>query len=111
MFRKTAVAAALLFISVSSNTFALGLGEIDMQSALNQPMKASIGLTSAGGTDLSQIKVNIASAEAHQRAGLSRARVLGNFRFKLEQDSHGQPVIRRITSYNVCYTKLLRNSR
>jgi len=94
MFRKTAVAAALLFISVSSNAFALGLGEIDMQSALNQPMQASIGLTSAGGTDLSQIKVNIASAEAHQRAGLSRARILGNFRFKVEQDSRGQPVIR-----------------
>jgi len=101
MFRKTAVAAALLFISVSSNTFALGLGEIDMQSALNQPMKASIGLTSAGGTDLSQIKVNIASAEAHQRAGLSRARVLGNFRFKLEQDSHGQPVIRVSSTENI----------
>ena len=101
MSRKTAVAAALLFISVASNAFALGLGEIDMQSALNQPMQASIGLTSAAGTDLSQISVKIASAEAHQRAGLSRARILGNFRFKVEQDSRGQPVIRVSSTENV----------
>jgi pilus assembly protein FimV len=94
MFRKSAVAAVLLFLTVSSDSFALGLGEIDMQSALNQPMQASIGLTSASGTDLSQVKVSIASADAHQRAGLSRSRVLGNFRFKVEQDSRGQPVIR-----------------
>jgi len=101
MSRKSAVAAALLFIMVSSNAIALGLGEIDMQSALNQPMQASIGLTSAGGTDLSQIKVKIASAEAHQRAGLSRSRILGNFRFKVERDSRGQPVIRVSSSDNV----------
>jgi pilus assembly protein FimV len=97
MFRKTAVAAALLFITVSSNSFALGLGDIDMQSALNQPFRANITLTSPGGTDLSQIKVSIAPAEAHQRAGLSRPRILANFRFKVEQDSRGHAVI-RVTS-------------
>jgi pilus assembly protein FimV len=97
MFRKTAVAAALLFITVSSNSFALGLGDIDMQSALNQPFRANITLTSPGGTDLSQVKVSIAPAEAHQRAGLSRPRILANFRFKVEQDSRGKAVI-RVTS-------------
>ena len=94
MFRKSAVAAALLLVSVASNSFALGLGNIDMQSALNQPMRAVIDLTSAAGTDLSQVKVSIASAEAHRRAGLTRSRLLGNFRFKVEQDSRGQAVIR-----------------
>jgi pilus assembly protein FimV len=94
MFRKSAVAAALLLVSVTSESFALGLGEIDMQSALNQPMRAVIDLTSATGTDLSQVKVSIASAEAHQRAGLARSRLLGNFRFKVEQDDRGRAVIR-----------------
>jgi pilus assembly protein FimV len=93
MIRKTAVAAALLLIAVSSSAFALGLGEIDMQSALNQPFQASIALTSAGGVDLSKVKVSIASAEAHQRAGLSRPRILANFKFKVEQNSRGQAVI------------------
>jgi pilus assembly protein FimV len=94
MFKKSAVAAALLLVSVASNSFALGLGEIDMQSALNQPMRAVIELTSAAGTDLSQVKVSIASTEAHQRAGLTRSRILSKFRFKVEQDNRGQAVIR-----------------
>jgi pilus assembly protein FimV len=94
MFKKSAVAAALLLVSVASKSFALGLGEIDMQSALNQPMRAVIELTSAAGTDLSQVKVSIASTEAHQRAGLTRSRILSKFRFKVEQDNRGQAVIR-----------------
>jgi len=106
MFRKSAVAAALLFITASSSALALGLGEIDMQSALNQPMNAVIHLTSAAGMDLSGIKVNIASAEAHARAGLSRSRALGNFRFKVEQDGSGQPVV-HITSADTIHEPFL----
>ena len=101
MFRKTAVAAALLFVTVSSNSFALGLGEIDMQSALNEPLQANIGLTSATGTDLSRVKVNIASAEAHKRAGLTRPGILGNLKFEVEQDSRGQAFIRVSSRENV----------
>ena len=55
MYRKSAVAAALFFITVSSDIHALGLGKIDMQSALNQPMNATIELTSAASTDLSKV--------------------------------------------------------
>lgn len=106
MFRKSAVAAALLFISASPDTYALGLGEIDMQSALNQPMSAVISLTSAAGTDLSKVKVSLASREAHQRAGLSRARILSDFRFKVETGSNGQPVI-HITSYDAIHEPFL----
>ncbi|HYQ73414.1 MAG TPA: FimV/HubP family polar landmark protein, partial [Gammaproteobacteria bacterium] len=101
MFRTTAVAAALLFITISSNVSALGLGEIDMQSALNQPLQANIGLTSAAGVDLSQVKVGIASAEAHQRAGLNRPRALGKLRFQVERDSSGRAVIRVSSTDNI----------
>ena len=86
MLKESAVAAALFLITVSSNALALGLGAIDMQSALNQPMNAVIDLTSASGTDLSQIKVTIASQQAHDRAGLSRNRILSDFRFSIERD-------------------------
>lgn len=106
MFRKSAVAAALLFISASSDTYALGLGEIDMQSALNQPMSAVIELTAAAGTDLSQLKVTLASREAHQRAGLSRPMILSDFRFKVETGSNGQPVV-RVTSVDTIHEPFL----
>ena len=100
MLKKSAVAAALFFITVSSNVLALGLGAIDMQSALNQPINAVIDLTSASATDLSQIKVSIASQQAHERAGLSRARILSDFRFSVEQDERGNAFVRVTITIN-----------
>ena len=94
MFRKSAVIAALFIITASSNLLALGLGEIDMKSALNQPMEAVIELTSAAGTDLSKVNVTLASQAAHKRIGLSRSRILSNFEFRVEQNRHGNTVVR-----------------
>jgi len=97
MLKKSAVATALFFITVSSNVHALGLGALDMHSALNQPMNAVIDLTSTSGTDLSKIKVSLASQQAHDRTGLSRARFLADFKFSVEEDSRGSAFI-RVTS-------------
>ena len=94
MLKRLAVAAALFFTMVSSNLYALGLGAIDMQSGLNQPMNAVIDLTSASGTDLSEIKISIASKEAHDRTGLSKHRILSDFKFNVEQDARGNAFIR-----------------
>lgn len=93
MFRKLAITAVFL-VFTSPRLFALGLGEIDMQSVLNQPMRAVIELTSAAGADLSDIKVSIASLEAHQRAGLTKAPLLAGFRFSVEKGKTGNAVIR-----------------
>jgi len=94
MLKKSAVVAALFFITVSSNVYALGLGAIDMRSSLNQPMNAVIELTSASAGDLSDIKVSIASQQAHDRAGLSRSRILSDFKFSVEQDDRGNSFVR-----------------
>jgi pilus assembly protein FimV len=96
MFRKLAITAVFLLFT-SPQLMALGLGDIDMQSALNQPMKAVINLTSAAGTQLSDIKVSLASLEAHQRAGLTKSQLLAGFRFSVEKDSAGNAVV-RVTS-------------
>jgi pilus assembly protein FimV len=106
MLKKSAVAAALFFITVSSNVYALGLGALDMRSALNQPMNAVIDLTSASGTDISKIKVSIASQQAHDRTGLSRARILTDFRFSVEQDNRGNTFI-RVTSSDAIHEPFL----
>jgi pilus assembly protein FimV len=106
MLKKSAVAAALLFITVSSNVYALGLGAIDMQSALNQPMNAVIDLTSASGADLSEIKISIASQEAHDRTGLSKTRILSDFQFTIEQDAQGNAFV-RITSFDAVHEPFL----
>ena len=97
MYRKSAIAAALFFITASSNLQALGLGEINMQSALNQPMNAAIELTSATGADLSNVTITLASQADHQKIGLSRSRILNDFDFSVEKDNRGNAVV-RITS-------------
>ena len=94
MVRKSAVALALLLLVVSIRLNALGLGEIEMLSALNQPMRADIGLTSVVGVDISQIKIALASREDHVRLGLSRAKILSDFKFEVVQDSSGKAVIK-----------------
>ncbi len=96
MFRKLTVVTVLLILT-SPRLFALGLGEINMQSALNQPMQAVIDLTSSAGTPLDSIKVSLASLEAHQRAGLTKAALLANFKFTVEQGPSGNAVV-RVTS-------------
>ncbi|MGB5178110.1 MAG: FimV/HubP family polar landmark protein [Gammaproteobacteria bacterium] len=106
MYRKSAIAAALFFITASSNLHALGLGEIDMQSALNQPMNAAIELTSAAGADLSMVTVTLASQADHQRIGLSRSKILNDFDFSIETDKRGNAVI-RITSRGTIHEPFL----
>ncbi len=92
MLRKLAITAVFL-VFASPMAMALGLGDIDMQSALNQPMQAVIKLTSSAGTRLSDIKVSLASLEAHQRAGLTKAQVLTSFHFNVEKDTAGNAVV------------------
>ncbi len=94
MFRKSAVVAAMLLLSVVQQAFALGLGEIDMRSALNQPMEAVIELTSSAGTKLEDIEVSLATLEEHSRAGLSRAAILSNFNLVVERNRAGNAIIR-----------------
>ena len=106
MYRKSAIAAALFFITASSNLHALGLGEINMQSALNQPMNAAIELTSAAGTNLSNVTVTLASQADHQRIGLSRSRILNDFDFSVETDNRGNAVV-RITSNSAVHEPFL----
>ncbi len=96
MFRKSAIAAALL-VCGSTGALALGLGDIAMKSVLNQPLLAEIDLTSATGTELEDIRVSLASLEAHQRAGLNKSASLTGFQFAVEKTPAGNVVV-RVTS-------------
>src|SRR3546814_4192040 len=61
-----AVAVGLWLTSAS----ALGLGEIDVRSHLNQRFDAVIALTSIGADEVADLRVSLASAEDFARAGL-----------------------------------------
>ena len=94
--RKLATAAAVSLALASGGAFGLGLGDIEMRSALNQPMDAEIRLTSVQSGELDGMIVQLASPAAFARAGIERSTALTNLRFRVDQSS-GSPVI-RITS-------------
>lgn len=60
---------------------ALGLGEINLHSALNQPLDAEIELLQVGDLGDQDIKVRLASAEEFNRIGVERFYFLNDLRF------------------------------
>ncbi len=69
----------LLLCSLNSN--ALGLGEITVTSALNEPFEAEITLTGSVDLSTNEMVVQLASAEAFERLGISREYILTQLRF------------------------------
>lgn len=76
----------LLFSPVAS---ALGLGEIEMQSALNQRLDAEIPLRGVPADDSSRIIVSLASEEAFRQVGLQRPFSLTRLSFAVKQRDSG----------------------
>lgn len=77
-----AVIAATFFMPTSG--FTLGLGEIEVNSALNQKLSADIELLSTTPEDSENIIVRLASRKDFTRAGLDRPYALNDLRFKAE---------------------------
>ena len=73
--RKLATATAVSLILASSGAHALGLGDIEMRSALNQPMNAQIRLTSVQPGEADGMIVTLAPPDAFNRAGIERSQV------------------------------------
>ena len=91
--RKLATAAAVSLVLSSGAARALGLGDIEMRSALNQPMNAEIPLTSVQPGEASGMIVKLASPDAFSRAGIERSGSLTDLRFSVDE-SAGTPVIK-----------------
>jgi len=77
----------LLFGLASSSAFysgvvpALGLGEITLHSALNQPLEAEIELLQVADLSSSDLLVRLASADVFSRSGVDRLFFLNDLRF------------------------------
>jgi pilus assembly protein FimV len=72
---------------------ALGLGEIHVDSALNQPLAAEIDIVGATAEDLAGITASVANPETFLRFGADRPAFLSSITFKITRDSRGQPVL------------------
>lgn len=71
-------------MSVSSQLLALGLGELTLHSALNQPLKAEIELVDHKGLTEWEIKSALASESDFDRAGVDRVFFLTRIQFTVD---------------------------
>lgn len=68
-------------VTYSALAPALGLGDITLHSALNQPFSADIALVDAGGLTEGDLSVSLATADEFSRAGVERLFFLNNLKF------------------------------
>lgn len=68
-------------VTYSALAPALGLGDITVHSALNQPFSADIALVDAAGLAESDLSVSLATADEFSRAGVERVFFLNNLKF------------------------------
>ena len=85
----------LVLLALVMPTFvnALGLGKLELQSALNQPFKARIKLVSATADELDSLKVSLADQKAFDRAGIQRTFLLTRLRFTVQEFEEGPDYI------------------
>ncbi|UQG54112.1 MULTISPECIES: FimV/HubP family polar landmark protein [unclassified Marinobacter] len=91
--RKLAVALALAGGLGSGVAQALGLGEVELQSYLNEPLDAQIVLRQSRGVSPGDVFVNVASESAYQRVGLNRGQFASKLKFQVVTRSDGSLAI------------------
>jgi len=77
--------------------YALGLGEIRLNSALNQPFDADIELIAPTSEELASLKVGLANNDLFARYGIDRPAYLSNFEFSVTRGRDGRAAI-KVTS-------------
>ncbi len=97
MKRALELSLALLLALGADHALAVGLGQIQVKSRLNQPLVAEIPVTVDRGSDAETLTVGLASAEEFSRIGIERSQIGVPLEFALVKGASGQAVI-RVTS-------------
>ena len=83
----------MLAMSLPGAVRALGLGDIRVDSALNEPLSAQIDIVGATREELVELTAKVANREMFQRYGADRPSFLATAAFKVGLDSQGRPVL------------------
>ena len=82
LVKHTIAIAALMFVA-SPLSWGLGLGEVVMQSYLNEPLRAEVVLLDVKKLAVEDIKIRIATQDDFDRLGVERAYFLTNIKFDI----------------------------
>ncbi len=85
MKRKLTLAMLLLLSATSPMVLALGLGEVEVSSSLNAPLRASVPLVDVAGIQPGLLNVSVADERAYAAAGLTRTPLAASVRLSVER--------------------------
>lgn len=95
---RVAVAAAFSALAaLPVSTWALGLGKLNVQSALGEALRAEIDVTSLTPEEGGSLQVRVATPETYRAAGVDYSQVLSATSIVLQRRADGRPYL-RITS-------------
>lgn len=99
MLKRLTLLLAALGMLLPVAVSALGLGEIRLNSALNEPLRAEIPLISIDAEEIDVLSVKLASRAQYEQAGIEQVPELRQLRFEPTTGADGKPVI-RVTTRN-----------
>jgi pilus assembly protein FimV len=99
--KRLAPVMAILAMLIPAAGYALGFGNITMNSALNQPLSAEIELLSVQRDDLANLVVKLGSEEDFQRVGADRAFFLSKIKFEVVRRKNGTAYVHLTTTQTV----------
>ncbi len=124
MYNTKRISASLVLLAALTAfaplALAMGLGNISVESYLNQPLQARIDLITRADDDLASVTVGMASADDFKLIGASRDAISVPLSFALEQKDGGasilvtsklplkDPIVRLIVEVNWASGRLLR---
>ena len=97
MSRKLLFLGLIALILAPGAALSLGLGEIRLNSYLNQPMNAEIALSLSARAELDTLRVELAPLESFQRYGLDRPAYFDDLRFQVRPTGPASAVV-QVTS-------------
>ncbi len=95
------ISLALAGLIASTDTSALGLGRLNVNTSLGQPLVAEIDLSIAPGDDFDSIRANIANPSVYRSANVEYQGILQTIRVQTLRRANGQPFLRLTSSQAV----------
>jgi pilus assembly protein FimV len=92
LFVKTLGFIAALVLSGAVS--AVGMGGINVTTALGEPLKAEIDLVAVGKADKNKMSARLASPDAFKGAGLDYPGTLPKLKFEIEERANGEPYLK-----------------
>ena len=90
--KQISLAVCLALLPFSS--YAAGLGKLNVNSGIGEPLKAEIELLSVTPEELSTLAASIASEDAYTQQGIQHLAIHNNIKVEIDKNTDGSPILK-----------------